>query len=101
MLDEPAGQRRRVHPAREHGRHERAADRATVELQVRDDGPGFAPELLPRATERFARGDSSRSRATGGSGLGLAIARAIVESHGGHLAVANDSGAVVTAYLPV
>ncbi len=74
---------------------------ATVQVQVRDNGPGFAPELLPRATERFARGDSSRSRATGGSGLGLAIARAIVESHGGHLAVANDSGAVVTAYLPV
>ncbi len=72
----------------------------TVELQVHDDGPGFAAELLPRATERFARGDTSRSRATGGSGLGLAIARAIVETHGGRLVVANDGGAVVSAYLP-
>ncbi len=72
----------------------------TVELQVHDDGPGFPPELLPRATERFARGDASRSRATGGSGLGLAIARAIVETHGGRLTVANDGGAVVSAYLP-
>lgn len=72
----------------------------TVELQVHDDGPGFPPDLLPRATERFARGDASRSRDTGGSGLGLAIARAIVETHGGRLVVANDAGAVVSAHLP-
>lgn len=72
-----------------------------VQLEVRDNGPGFPPELLPRATERFARGDTSRSRATGGSGLGLAIVRAIVESHGGHLTLANDDGAVVTVRLPV
>lgn len=72
-----------------------------VQLEVRDAGPGFPPELLPRATERFARGDASRSRATGGSGLGLAIVRAIVESHGGALVLANDGGAVVTVRLPV
>lgn len=71
-----------------------------VRLQVRDDGPGFPDDLLPRATERFARGESSRSRATGGSGLGLAIVRAIVESHGGTVAVGNDAGAVVTVTLP-
>lgn len=71
-----------------------------VQLQVRDAGPGFPPDLLPRATERFARGDASRSRATGGSGLGLAIVRAIVESHGGHVGVENDRGAVVTVHLP-
>ncbi|HET8971522.1 MAG TPA: HAMP domain-containing sensor histidine kinase [Candidatus Nanopelagicales bacterium] len=72
-----------------------------VQLEVRDNGPGFAADLLPRATERFARGDSSRSRATGGSGLGLAIVRAIVDSHGGHLSLANDGGAVVTVHLPL
>jgi two-component system OmpR family sensor kinase len=71
-----------------------------VQIEVRDDGPGFAADLLPRATERFARGDSSRSRATGGSGLGLAIVRAIVDSHGGHLSLANDDGGVVTVHLP-
>jgi two-component system OmpR family sensor kinase len=71
-----------------------------VQLEVRDNGPGFAPELLPRATERFARGDASRSRATGGSGLGLAIVRAIVESHGGRLSLTNDNGAVVVVHLP-
>ena len=70
-------------------------------LQVRDNGPGFTAEFLPHATERFRRGETSRSRATGGSGLGLAIVRAIVESHGGTLQVANDGGAVITVRLPI
>ena len=72
-------------------------------LEVRDDGPGFPLELLPRATERFARGDASRSRATGGSGLGLSIVKAVVEAHGGTLVVTNaeSGGALVTVELPL
>ena len=72
-------------------------------VEVRDDGPGFPEDLLPRATERFARGDYSRSRATGGSGLGLAIVKAVAEAHGGTLTVANAAdgpGAVVRLTLP-
>jgi two-component system OmpR family sensor kinase len=70
---------------------------------VSDDGPGFPPSLIPRATERFTRGDESRSRATGGSGLGLAIVRAVVEAHGGALTVTNGDpgGAVIRIALPV
>jgi two-component system, OmpR family, sensor kinase len=48
---------------------------------VSDHGPGFASELADRAFERFARGDTARTR--GGTGLGLAIVRAIAEAHGG------------------
>jgi two-component system, OmpR family, sensor kinase len=72
-------------------------------VEVRDDGPGFPPDLLARATERFARGDQSRSRATGGSGLGLAIVRAVVEAHGGELTVANGDpgGALIRIAVPV
>lgn len=72
-------------------------------LQVRDNGPGFPVELLPRATERFARGDASRSRATGGSGLGLSIVKAVVEAHGGTLEVTNalEGGALITVELPL
>lgn len=84
------------------GRDDRP-DGAVVWVEVRDDGPGFPEDLLPRATERFARGDYSRSRATGGSGLGLAIVKAVIEAHDGTLAVGNASpgpGAVVRVELP-
>ena len=72
-------------------------------VDVLDDGPGFPTELLPRATERFARGDASRSRATGGSGLGLSIVKAVVEAHGGGLLVTNSegAGALVRIRLPL
>jgi two-component system OmpR family sensor kinase len=54
---------------------------------VHDDGPGFAPDLAPRAFERFTRGDAARTR--GGAGLGLSLVEAIVGAHGG--AVTLDS----------
>lgn len=69
----------------------------TVTLAVLDDGPGIAPELLPDIFERFARGDSSRSRAAGSTGLGLAIVAAIVAEHGGSVAVTSRPGQ--TAFL--
>jgi len=51
--------------------------------------------------ERFARGDSSRSRAAGSTGLGLAIVAAVVEAHGGRVDVASDpSGTTFTVDLP-
>ncbi|WP_062317250.1 sensor histidine kinase [Demequina maris] len=67
-------------------------DDGTALVEVVDDGPGMAPEVAERATERFVRGDHSRARATGGSGLGLAITAAIVAVHGGTLAVESIEG---------
>ena len=71
------------------------------EILFDDDGPGIPPEDLPRVTEPFFRGDRART-AGGGSGLGLSTAQAIVEAHGGHLAVesALGRGTVVTLTLP-
>ncbi|MCI2238996.1 HAMP domain-containing histidine kinase [Paenibacillus sp. TRM 82003] len=63
-----------------------------VHLDVVDDGPGIAPDLLPHVFERFARGDSSRSRAAGSTGLGLAIVQAVVASHHGEVAVDSRPG---------
>ncbi|MEU7477932.1 ATP-binding protein [Lentzea sp. NPDC042327] len=61
-----------------------------VELTVTDDGPGI-PEGL-KVFERFARGDSSRSRAAGSTGLGLSIVAAVVGAHDGEVSVQSVPG---------
>ncbi|HEU0205467.1 MAG TPA: HAMP domain-containing sensor histidine kinase [Pseudolysinimonas sp.] len=61
-------------------------------LCVQDDGPGISSGLLPVLFERFARGDGSRSRATGSTGLGLAIVSAVVDAHGGGVSVESAPG---------
>ena len=74
-------------------------------VRIQDDGPGIAPEVRDRLFERFARGDSSRERRTGSTGLGMSIALAIVQSHGGSIAVDSsiapeDHGTTFTVRLP-
>jgi two-component system OmpR family sensor kinase len=77
-----------------------AADRDAV-LQVIDNGPGIPADLQPHIFERFARGDSSRSRAAGSTGLGLSIVHAVVTAHGGRLSVDSAPGRTVfTVTLP-
>jgi len=61
-------------------------------LRVVDDGPGIPESLLPQVFERFARGDTSRSRAAGSTGLGLSIVAAVVEAHGGTVEVSSRPG---------
>ena len=67
-------------------------------IVVSDSGPGFAPDMLARATERFATGDTARGH---GIGLGLSIAAAQARVLGGSLRVANrpEGGAEVTVEL--
>ncbi len=80
----------------------RAGERdGSIELHVLDAGEGFAPGFLPRAFERFSRGDPARSR--GGAGLGLSIVQVIAEAHGGRAYAVNraDGGADVWLSLPV
>jgi signal transduction histidine kinase len=78
------------------------ADGPHLGIEVRDDGPGFAPGFLPHAFERFRRPDTGRSRDDGGTGLGLAIVQAIAVAHGGTASAANrpGGGAVVRLRLP-
>jgi two-component system OmpR family sensor kinase len=61
-------------------------------LTVTDDGPGIPADLQPEVFERFARGDTSRSRAAGSTGLGLAIVAAVVQAHDGDVAVRSRPG---------
>jgi len=70
----------------------RIGDAAQAVITVTDDGPGIPVELQPNLFERFARGDSSRSRETGSTGLGLAIARAVVTAHNGEISVESRPG---------
>jgi two-component system OmpR family sensor kinase len=68
------------------------------EVEVSDEGDGFAPDFAEQAFERFARGDRARTRS--GTGLGLSIVRAIAEAHGGRAEVVPGSGATVRIWLP-
>lgn len=77
------------------------ADDGSVELVVRDHGPGFAPDFITHAFERFAQAEAGRTGA--GTGLGLAIVRVIATAHGGTVRAENDpdtGGARVTVRLP-
>lgn len=59
-----------------------------IVIEVRDEGPGIAPEDRERVFGRFIRGERAVG---GGTGLGLAIARWVVDLHGGRIAVAGST----------
>jgi PAS domain S-box-containing protein len=66
-----------------------------AEISVHDNGPGIAPELLPRVFDAFV------TSKTEGIGLGLSIARSIVEAHDGRIAASsNGRGATFVIGLP-
>lgn len=71
----------------------RGASASKVWVSVTDDGPGIAPEHLPRLTERFYRVNVTSSREKGGTGLGLAIVKHILNRHRGELRIASRLGA--------
>lgn len=79
---------------------EKADGQAVIE--VRDAGPGIAPDDLDRVFEPFFRGERSRNRDTGGIGLGLASARAVARAHGGDVTVENlpEGGLLARVLLP-
>ncbi|HEX6927385.1 MAG TPA: ATP-binding protein [Longimicrobiaceae bacterium] len=66
-----------------------ASRREEIVFSIIDDGPGIAPEDLPRVFDRHWRG---KETAHLGAGLGLAISKAIVEAHGGRIWVESEPG---------
>lgn len=73
------------------------AGREWFQCAIRDCGPGFREDDLPRIFEPFF------TRRRGGTGLGLPIAQRIVEEHGGQISPANapEGGAVMSVRLPL
>ncbi|MGE0797806.1 MAG: ATP-binding protein [Lautropia sp.] len=63
--------------------HNSAGQLNGVRLVVRDNGPGFAPNLIARAFEPYV------SNKPKGTGLGLAIVKKIIEDHGGRIEIGN------------
>ena len=67
-----------------------------AELIIEDNGPGFSPEIISRAFERFVKGKDSQ-----GYGLGLAFVNTVIQAHGGVVTISNrpEGGAIVTLSL--
>ena len=75
-------------------------DASSVEIVVRDSGPGIAPELVQ---EVFAHGFTTKAAAEGERGIGLAMTRLVCRRRGGEVAVTNtdDGGAAFIARMSV
>jgi two-component system sensor histidine kinase RegB len=80
-------------------------DDKTIGIEVRDDGPGFAPDILLKLGEPYVTsrpgGENSRSGHLG-MGLGFFIAKTLLERTGATVAFRNSpkGGAIVTARWP-
>jgi PAS domain S-box-containing protein len=72
-----------------------------AKLEVRDNGDGIPPGLLPRIFDLFVQGERPLDRRTGGLGIGLTLARRLVELHQGTISAESDaSGSCFTVLLP-
>lgn len=61
-----------------------------LRFEVRDTGPGIAPEDQEKLFDKFVQLEHGRKDLRGSTGLGLAIAKTIVEAHGGTIGVESE-----------
>jgi two-component system sensor histidine kinase BaeS len=73
---------------------------STVQLRVRDQGPGFPDDFRRRAFEPFTRADEARDTSGGHAGLGLTICKALVGAHHGTIHVDDGPGGNIVVTLP-
>ena len=76
----------------------------TVQVMVKDEGEGIAPDFLPHAFELFAQQDQTLARTLGGLGVGLTLARRIAQLHGGDVEGFSDGpgcGSEFVFWLPL
>ena len=71
----------------------------SMQLCVRDDGPGIAKEQLTRIFEPFHQPYENGGRIAGGVGLGLAISRRIIDAHDGRIWAESFEGQGAAFYI--
>jgi PAS domain S-box-containing protein len=74
-----------------------------IAVEIRDTGPGIAPEKLEAIFGEFEQADGSGSKRNEGTGLGLAISRKLTERMGGSISVQSEIGAgsIFTLKVPL
>jgi PAS domain S-box-containing protein len=75
-----------------------------VEIQVRDNGTGISPELLPTIFDLFQQGMRTLDRSQGGLGIGLTLVKQLVELHGGRVTASSPGvglGSTFSIRLPM
>jgi signal transduction histidine kinase len=74
-----------------------------VAVEIRDAGPGMAPEVRERLFEPFYRGPGALAVQSTGQGLGMAIFKEIMDLHDAHIDVdsAPDAGTALSILLPL
>ncbi|MEJ8835843.1 hybrid sensor histidine kinase/response regulator [Ramlibacter sp. AN1133] len=90
-------------PVRSRIRLEASYSEGELQIAVKDEGAGIAPEFLPHMFELFAQADQSLDRSQGGLGIGLTLVKHLVELHGGRVWATSEGlgkGAQVYLALP-
>jgi CheY-like chemotaxis protein len=73
-------------------------------IQIRDNGIGLAPEVLPHIFDLFMQGERGLDRSQGGLGIGLTVVKQLMELHGGRVEAHSDGpgrGSEFTVCLPL
>jgi len=76
---------------------------AEVAVEVRDNGGGIAPRILPHVSDLFVQSDRALDRSHGGLGIGLSVVEHLIERHGGSVSAASEGagrGSTFTIRLP-
>lgn len=76
-----------------------AGEDGALQIEVKDSGPGIAPQDQELIFEKFRQATGPNNPLVKGTGLGLAIAKALVEQHGGQIGVHSRPGAGATFYF--
>ncbi|MFN7915216.1 MAG: HAMP domain-containing sensor histidine kinase [Vicinamibacterales bacterium] len=71
-------------------------DDGRIVIDVSDNGPGIAPDVLPHVFDLFDQGGASDSD---GLGLGLGLCKRIVEMHGGTIAAIDNPRGRGTSFI--